>query len=189
MPNPRVGDNSEDTWEWHLSFIGQHMQHNYRLYYLLDDIIGNNQQIKSIVELGTGYGALTLALGLHALKMDVPILTIDIRDDLCVPVLPLFEKIGIDFYKGDAFTQEVSDKIVSIVGNLPTYIICDNGNKVREFRYWAPKIPSGSVISAHDWLTEINMKDVQDIVDVCLEPYSQDRWVEMNVRFATFRKL
>ena len=61
-------------------------------------------------------------------------------------------------------------------------------NKVREFRYWASEIPPGSVISAHDWLTEINMKDIQDIVDDCLEPYSQDRWTEMNARFATFRK-
>jgi hypothetical protein len=43
--------NSEKTLTWRNTFIGQYMQHNYWLYHILDDIIENNSQIKSIVEI------------------------------------------------------------------------------------------------------------------------------------------
>lgn len=45
-----------------LTFVGQYIRHNYYEYYMLDDIIENNPQIKSIIEIGTGNGALTMVL-------------------------------------------------------------------------------------------------------------------------------
>ena len=180
--------NSATSWTWHLTFVGQYMQHNYYEYYMLDDIIGNNPQIKSIIEIGTGYGTLAIVLGLHGIKKSVPVFTVDINPNLSKPVWSIFNTLGIQFHNGDVFSNVVIDKIISIINNQPTYIICDGGNKPKEFNFWAPKIPVNSIISAHDWGVEISMNHIKDIVNKYLTPYMPKRWTEMNIQFATFKK-
>ncbi len=165
------------------------MQHNYWLYYILDDIIENNSQIKSIIEIGTGYGALTTVLGLHGIKKNIPVFTVDINLKLSQPIWSIFNMLNIKHYEGDIFNDNIISKINSIVNNQPTYIICDGGNKPKEFNFWTPKIPIGSIISAHDWGVEISMNNIKDIVDKNLQFYKPERWNEMNIQFSTFKKV
>lgn len=181
--------NGEKSWRWHLTFIGQYMQHNYYEYYVLDDIIENNPQIKSIVEIGTGHGALTTVLGLHGIKKGIPVFTVDINPNLSKPVHDIFRSLGIQSHSGNVFDNIIIDKINSVIKGQPVYIICDGGDKPREFNFWAPKIPVGSIISAHDWGVEISMNHIRDIVNKYLEPYKPERWTEMNIQFATFKKI
>jgi hypothetical protein len=181
--------NSERSWEWHKTFIGQYMQHNYWLYYILDDIIGNNSQIMSIIEIGTGRGALTTVLGLYGIKKNVLVFTVDINSKFSQPMQPVFKALNIQFYTGDSFSDAIICKIDSIINNQPTYIICDGGNKIKEFNFWTPKIPIGSIISAHDWSVEISMNHIKDTVDKYLQPYKPEKWTEMNIQFATFKKM
>ncbi len=180
--------NSEKSWAWHLTFAGQYMRHNYYEYYVLDDIIGNNPQIKSIIEIGTGNGALTMVLGLHGVKKDIPVFTVDTNPNLSKPVWPVFKALGVQFHNGNVFSDDIINKINSIINNRPTYIICDGGNKPKEFNFWAPKMPVDSIMSAHDWGVEISMKHIKDVVDKYLQPYKPERWTEMNIQFATFKK-
>lgn len=187
MDDPKT-INSEKTWVWHKTFIGQCMQHNYWLYYMLDDIIVNNSQIKSIVEIGTGHGALTTVLGLHGIKKNIPVFTVDINSKKSQPVWPIFKALEVQFHNGNVFNDDIVNKINAVIKNQPTYIICDGGNKPKEFNFWAPKIPVGSIISVHDWGIEISMKHIKDVVIRYLEPYKPKRWIEMNVQFATFKK-
>lgn len=181
--------NSEKLWAWHLTFIGQYMQHNYWLYYMLDDIIGSNSQIKSIIEIGTGYGALTIVLGLYGIKNRIPVFTVDINPELSKSIQHIFDVLHIQYNYGDCFNNDIITKIDNIIGSQPTYIICDGGDKSKEFNFWAPKIPVDSIISAHDWQAAISMEDIKDIVDKCFIPYKSERWMEMNVEFSTFRKI
>ena len=90
---------------------------------------------------------------------------------------------------GNVFSDVIISKMDSIINNQPTYIICDGGNKPKEFNFWAPKIPIGSIISAHDWGVEISINDIKDTADKYLIQYMPERWNEMNVQFATFKKV
>lgn len=181
--------NSDRSWRWHLTFIGQYMQHNYYEYHVLDDIIVNNSQIKSIIEIGTGYGALSIVLGLHGIKKNINIYTVDINSELSKHILPIFKALNIQYDYCDCFNSFIIDKINNIINNQPTYIICDGGNKIKEFNFWAPRIPIGSIISAHDWQVEISMDNIKEVVDKYLQPYKPERWMEMNIQFATFTKV
>jgi len=181
--------NSEKSWTWHITFIGQYMQHNYWLYHVLDDIIENNPQIKSIVEIGTGHGALTTVLGLYGIKKNISVFTVDINPKLSQPVWSIFKALNVRNHDGNVFSDVIISKIDSIINSQPTYIICDGGNKPKEFNFWVPKIPIGSIISAHDWGVEISTNDTKDMVDKYLIQYKQERWDEMNIQFATFKKV
>lgn len=166
------------------------MQHNYYEYYVLDDIVDNNPQIKSIIEIGTGYGALTIVLGLYGIKKSIPVYTIDMNPKLSVSVWPIFKALNVQYDNNDCFRDTVIIKIDQIINNQPTYIICDGGNKIKEFNFWAPKIPVGSIISVHDWQVEISMNDIKEVVDkYLLQQYKPERWMEMNIQFATFTKI
>ena len=48
-------EKSEHGLPWHTTFIGQLMQHNYWLYNIVDQVMLNNPQIKSIVEIGENH--------------------------------------------------------------------------------------------------------------------------------------
>ena len=180
--------NSENAWIWHRTFMGQYMQHNYWLYYVLDDIIENNPQIKSIIEIGTGHGALTIILGLYGIKKGIPVFTIDINPKLSQPVWQIFSVLHIQQNSGDVFSNEIVSKIDSIINKQPAYIICDGGNKPKEFDFWSPRIPVGSIISAHDWGVEISMNNIKGI-DNYITAYKPEKWNEMNIQFATFKKI
>ena len=69
--------NSSNSWQWGLTFIGQEMQHNYYLYYTIDNIMIDNPNISGIVEIGTGFGALTTFLGLWGINRNIPVLSVD----------------------------------------------------------------------------------------------------------------
>ena len=67
MPNPANKNNPVVMDRWYKTFLGQHQQHTYWLYKVIDDIITDNPQLRRFVEIGTGAGALSVVLGLHAI--------------------------------------------------------------------------------------------------------------------------
>jgi hypothetical protein len=178
--------NDDVSWQWWLTFIGQPMAHNYYLYYLVDRVFEEHPGIAGVVEIGTGHGALTTVLGLWGIKRDVPILTIDHRnthDDR------IFDALGIRYLEADEYGEETAGAVREIFGRGPVFFICDGGDKPREFRFWAPRVPSGSVIAAHDWGVEIGPDDVTDVVrDNGLDPFLPDQWTRLNVQFAMWRR-
>ena len=184
-----ITENTQESWMWGTTFLGQHMQHNYWLYYLLDDVIGSNPQIRSIVELGTGFGALTVVLGLHAVCRNIRVCSVDIDATKSQALHPLFDRLRIHHAEGDVFSEKMIAEIETFIASQCTYVVCDNGDKIREFKTWSPTITRGSVISVHDWDDEICMEDIRDMVEVHgLKPWKPERWGEMRVQFATFIK-
>ena len=162
-------------------FIGCTMQHEWPIYDVLNDILLPNSHVESIVEIGTGHGALTLVLGLFGLKLDAPVLTIDINPDLSADALPLFERIGITRYIGDEYAEDTQQVIEDWIGGEPTYCLCDGHNKDHELRLWSKRIPVTSIISVHDWLDAVLPARVPEE----LEPCRPDDWDK--ARLATWR--
>lgn len=139
---------------------------------------------KQIVEIGTLNGAFTTALAFHSWLSKCKVYSFD----LCVcpnedwKALSAF--LGIEFIRKDVFDNV--DTVKSLVQRPGTsYLLCDGGNKRREFNLFAPFIKPGDVIAAHDYCCgdpeewwpwqEIQLKDVQETVtSLGLVPFMQD---------------
>jgi len=176
--------NDANHWNWGLTFAGQKMGHNYRLYSVIDQIMKEYTDIKGIVELGTGRGALTTVLGLWGIKRDLPVLTIDRKDKHDNAV---FEALKITYIKTDLYGDLTKTYVeVFIENHSPLLFICDGGNKIKEFNYWAPRLNPGSIICAHDWNMEIDMGDIKDTVERYCDPTLSNLWEAFFVQFAIF---
>jgi cephalosporin hydroxylase len=183
----RQAKNNANSWQWRLTFCGQRMGHNYYAYYMIDQIMIQNPQIKGIVEIGTAHGALTTVLGLWGVKLGIPVVSMDHNAGLHDEAI--FERLGVEFIECDENSEEATENISAMCMD-PLFIYCDGGNKPEEFRKWAPIIRPGSVIAAHDWGVEIGPKDIELYVDKYkLIPFMQDRWERMNVQMAIWRKI
>lgn len=105
---------------WYNHFLGVRQQHNYWLYKFIDDVLERDPQIERFVEIGTGGGALSVVLGLHAVQRNTHLLTFDtqIRGDK--PKLDrVFEKLKIEFVKADAFANH--NRILTFMEDRPTF--------------------------------------------------------------------
>lgn len=180
-------ENSARSWSWHCQFVGQICQHNYRLYHIAGDIIQANLQIKSIIELGTGRGALTMFLGLWGLRLRLPVVTTDITDGRCLDVLHVFDALNVKFIKADEFKPETDELLLEVIKEQPTLFFCDGANKNWEFNHWATRLPRQSVIGVHDFGVESHMEDMKQVADQYCEPIFTDRWMEMNAQTAWFK--
>lgn len=174
-----------ESWEWRLSFIGQPMQHNYYLYYIIDKIM-EDHQVSKIVEIGTGYGALTTVLGLWGIAKDIPVLTVDIQN---MHNEKIFKALDITYLQVDEFGKEFEQAVSLFTKDFTDKVlfICDGGNKIREFNLWAPHLASGSIIAIHDWTVEVRYSDIENTVKSYCIPYNEPLWNKLNVQFATFK--
>lgn len=181
--------NSDIAWQWHLSFVGQYQQHNYYLHYVIDEILKNNPQIKSIIELGTGYGALTLVLGLWGIKLNIPVVSVDIAPEKYQPIAKVLETLKVEMLVKDQFAQETIDYLKAKIGSEPTLFICDGAVKDWEFNTWTPIVPDNSIIAAHDYMTECHPQGIKEVAERYCEPYRPELWEKLNVQFVIYRKI
>jgi len=153
-------ENSEHSLPWHTHFIGQHMQHNYWLYAIIDRVMMANPQIRSVVELGTGAGAVSTVFGLWGIKKEMSVLTID-------------------------------NVIQNCIGDAPSWLFCDGGFKGKELQTFSPKLPKGSIISAHDLGTEFKHDYHAEALcrEGVIEPYHPEWWMENNIQLAIYKKI
>lgn len=174
--------NDTAHWEWHTTFLGQLMQHNYRLYFILDEVF-KIHKFERIVEIGTGHGALTTYLALWGIKQGSKVLTLDFKPEAASEFL---KKLGVITITGDEYSDDVRRLMIKFIGDKKTFLICDGGAKQDEFDYWAVRLPSGSVIAAHDLNVEFGEKNINPIALKRVSPILEDRWMEMNSQIAIY---
>jgi hypothetical protein len=178
--------NDENSWQWKLNFAGAYMQHNYYVYYVVDQIMRENEDLKAIVEIGTGNGALTTVLGLWGVRRKIPVLTVDhgkmFNDSI-------FECLHIHYACEDEFGEEFKDILKAYTQGFTEkiFLICDGGDKIREFNLWAPQMASGTIIAVHDWTVEVPYDAIKQTSDKYCTEYHKERWNKMNCQFATFK--
>lgn len=172
---------------WHTTFVGQFMQHNYWLYRTVDVVMSQNPQIQSIIEIGTGYGALTSVFGLWGLKRNIPVVSIDHQR---LYDRDLLTKLNVVLVNQDEFSDFTKDYITLTVNDKPTWIYCDGGNKTKEFLTFAPLIPSGSIISAHDLGVEFSDQiAMNQLGPNIVTPYLPELWNDLNIQLAIFKRI
>ena len=95
-----------------------------------------------VIEIGTQQGGLVCALS--------ELVSIDIQDQRPDEVKDAFKSLGIDFVLGDCF-EEVP-KILKQYSNQKVFLLCDGGNKQKEYETFKKIIKCGDIIAAHDWV-------------------------------------
>lgn len=175
-------------WTWFNRFCGMLMAHNYYTYHIFSEIIEKNPQLCGIIELGTFTGAMTTVLGLEGIRKQIPVHTFDIAVQTDEGTNRIFRQLNVNVHTCDIFENNMGflKNLVKQM-NGPIYLLCDNGNKKGEFTTLVPFLPSGSMISVHDWQMEFLPEDAQ-IHSSLLEPFEDVAWMKHNTLLATWRK-
>lgn len=158
------------------------------MYEIIDRVMTSNPQIRSIIELGTGAGAVSLVFGLWGLQRGIPVATVD---NVMRHNSKLLSALSVQFLESDIFSPETVSKIQNTIASSPSWVFCDGGWKGKELTTFAPMLPAGSIISAHDLGTEFKHEYyAQPLCDLgIIEPYKPEWWMENNVQLALYKKL
>ena len=124
-----------------------------------------------IIELGTYLGALTHFFSLHG-----RVWTIDNMKRI------IKEYPNVKYTISDVFSNSMIEGIKHAIQNHPQIVLfCDNGNKIEEFKLYAPLLKKGDIIFVHDWDNEITMLDIyQTVLDEKLIPYLHELSIKYN---------
>lgn len=141
----------------------------------------------TIIELGSFSGGFTIALGVHAWNIGCKVHGFEIHACPHTKLKPLSDFLGVEFHTGDLFKDpDLVRRLVN--GPGVTYLLCDNGNKKKEFNEFAGSLKHGDVIAAHDYCSgpeasewwpwrEIVKEDVaKSVAAYELEPWMQQHF-------------
>jgi len=165
----------------HCRFLGFPMQQN-RFTVPAWSYLIERLRPKQFVEIGCWKGGLSCALAVAMSNFGGNVFCYDsgtFDKDLqkWLDILPV-EFVSLDVFS-DAGTRVVASKIVQAGTSI---VLCDNGNKPREFSIFAPFLKPGDIIAAHDFAyqdlwpwTEITEKQIERICAMHkLHPFMQD---------------
>lgn len=128
-------------------------------FYLWEAILNENPHLVRIIELGTWRGGFSWYLDAQARTRDIYFSTYDSIEHWQENKV---YKLPPNFIKKDIFADE---HLSNFIASGPCALFCDNGNKPREVKTFAPYLTSDSILIVHDWKTEFFPEDVPDILE------------------------
>lgn len=158
----------------HFSFFGAYMQQTPNAVLSLNRLL-NSYNFDTIIELGTHDGGLSTLFAIYCYgsqhkayaghdgepslyknnshnKSPKQFHTFDIfqRD---IPRIEMLKMLGTNFRQIDFLTDQAN---INYIGGLiknggSTLVLCDGGNKPKEFELFSPFLKKGDIIMAHDW--------------------------------------
>ena len=153
---------TNDSLSYYLNYASQQNHNAYEVFYnLLNEI-----KPKRILEIGTALGGFTSFLNIVSKEnnLNIDILTYDIYDR---PWYSDMRDDGIDVRVenvfGDNF-EKVNDEVIKYIQQDGiTIVLCDGGDKIREFNLLSNYIKRNDLIMAHDYAYDIDkyQKDIQ----------------------------
>jgi glycosyltransferase involved in cell wall biosynthesis len=146
----------------------------------------DHPNIKNIVELGTGWGGLSLLFAVYAEQLgaefrtydtgEIPYRFVGSPDSPMAYDTPLGARYRESFVHGDIFGDR-HDEIVELIQNPgQSLIFCDNGNKPLEVQEFSKHAKPGDIIAVHDWLEEIRPEDIpEDLTQIMVKDTKESR--------------
>jgi len=128
-------------------------QQNYNAFKVFYNFLNKNKP-KRILEIGTGQGGLINFINdckIH-LQLDTKIITCDINE---LPWYSIFVENGIDVRVENIFNNEYSEVNSDIIEFIQqdglSLVLCDGGNKIKEFNLLSKFLKTNDIIMAHDY--------------------------------------
>jgi len=167
------------------TYNGWGSQQNYKSFEVFHNFIRDIKP-KRILEIGTSLGGFTCFLKYTCKKLDLncDIITYDIVEKSWYNEL---RDMGIDVRIENVFKENytlVNQEVIDFIGgDGVTIVLCDGGDKIREFNILSKHIKNGDYILAHDYSYDKDLfeKDInrkiwnwheiseKDIEDACLK--------------------
>jgi len=127
--------------------------------------------VTSVLEIGSCSGFLAV---LFALQCPGQTVTIDVAPlAMGEKQADLYRRLGITFVCGDALQPDMAVRLMGAQAR-PRFVFCDNGNKLDEFRLYAPLLDHGDIIAVHDNPTEFPA-DGDEVTDLA-HRHNLRRW-------------
>jgi hypothetical protein len=129
-------------------------QQNPKAFSVFRDFFAANSDFKLVVEIGTSSGGLSLLLKDLCDGIGAKFVTYEINEGLRDELSQRFGFVSrnIDMRVCDIFQPENIRALVSAIQEPGrVLLLCDGGNKVREFNLFAPYLKPQDVIMAHDY--------------------------------------
>jgi predicted O-methyltransferase YrrM len=115
-----------------------------------DKLQDEGRRPKRIIELGTGHGALACYLAVFCKLHGIEFYTIDYYVKPGANVKAIFERLEVRYFDMPIFQNAGMIKSWIEKGGM-TILLCDDGDKPKEYNLFAPSLKSGDIIMAHDW--------------------------------------
>lgn len=131
-------------------------------------------QPQLVIELGTGTGGFSAFLATWCYQTGARFMTFDTHykgsptKRANYRALGLIRRLAGSYQSRDVFAARTVRKIGNQVRRPGVaFIYCDNGNKAKELRTYAPLLKPGDFIAVHDYGSEVFPADVEPILDRC----------------------
>lgn len=152
------------------SFLGLRVMQRWVDFLVWEKLLNKYEGMRSIIELGTYNGAFSTYLYMQCIARGMRFLTFDSRFYANVSDAPVAKLLDLEecFYHEDIF-REGSHTIQAALANEsmhPLVFFCDNGNKVKEFKTFVPRLSTGDIVGVHDWTEEFGPKDVMPVASL-----------------------
>jgi len=138
-------------------FLGTRMLQYWADVALWELFLYRRPELRTIIEIGTNEGGLSLFFLGHAIQKKMNFWTFDIQQFGRV-TSPLAKVMSLPdhFVLGDVFgdAQEFLTSLLSDDNLRPTLLYCDGGNKVREIQTFVPFLKTGDYAVVHDYTIE-----------------------------------
>lgn len=155
----RINGKTEASISFFNLLIAQNQNALFAYSNLFNSLSLNGEKVGRIIEIGTGNGGLSILFRLYSIIENCDFITYDIgMFGMRKEYQKLYDMLQIDSRFFDCFSDQ-SKLIQEIQKDDITILLCDGGDKTREFNYFSQYLKSGDFILAHDYTDNRDNKD------------------------------
>jgi len=107
---------------------------------------------RRIIELGTANGGLSCLIGTYTCQEGIEFDTYDPLDYIINFHKDLFKTLNINYHQENCFEENIFKSICNKIADKgKSFILCDGGNKIKEFEEFHKYMKYGDIICMHDY--------------------------------------
>jgi len=143
-----------------------------------------HNEVKCVIELGTGTGGMSLVFALQAQQRGMQFYTFDTKRWAKYLDMPLMRTlVGAEHFRVlDVFSELGRKFILGLLSEPslhPLLLYCDNGDKRREMAEYVPHLQAYDYVGVHDWPAEFGPEDAAKLSHL-IDPLYHDEAVQLN---------